>query len=97
MHILISDLKRWTMDFSQISNSFIFVALFHYMDSCGCFWVERGPIDRAAFWNGMDCKYLGNSSVYNNGCRCHFTQKQTYYQLKTGHTLTVRENQKLLL
>ena len=62
----------------------MYVALFHYMDLCGCFWLERGSIDIAAFWNGMDCKYLGNSSVYNNGCRCRSTQKINILTVENG-------------
>ena len=63
------------MKFSKISNLLIYIALFHCMNLCDCFWLERGPIDRAAFWSGTDCKYLQKSSVYSNGCRCDSTQK----------------------
>ena len=75
MHILISDLKLQTMKFINISNLLIYIALFRCMDLCGCFWLERGLTDRAAFWSGRDCKYLRNSSVCDTGCRCDSTQK----------------------
>ena len=72
------------MKFSKISNSLIYITLFHYMDLCGCFWLERGPIDRAAFWNGTECKYLGNGNIYDNGCRCDSTQNVNLLTVENG-------------
>ena len=63
------------MKFIKISNPLIYITLFHCMDLCDCFWLERGPIDTAAFWSGRDCNYLRNSSFYDTGCRCDSRQK----------------------
>ena len=72
------------MKFIKISISAIYIGLFHCMALCSCFWIQRRLTDRAAFWNGTDCKYLGDGNIYDNGCSCASAQKANILTIENG-------------